>query len=1160
MSRRLTPRSSLDSLKREAKRWLKALRDDVAEARTRFERALATIPANPTLRDVQHALAREYGLPGWADLKRRLAEGTTATAPATSLVDHFLEAACPDHHVRSRNSHLRAESTARRLLARHPDLAHASLATAIVCGELDTVRDALAEHPEIATAKLGTPDDARGTSGGDDFYQVLGSKGWEPLLFCCFTRLSIPAVDEHAVAIATALLDAGADPNAFFKAGDSRYTPLVGVIGEGEEDRPPHQRRDDLARLLLERGAEPYDTQVVYNVHFRGGDSMLWFLRLIHAHSLTIGRAADWDDPTWTMLGMGGYGDGARWHLEHAIKHGHTELAEWCLTHGASPNAAPARSKHMSRRSLYVTAVLAGEHAIAELLARHGADTSDAALDGIDAFTAAAMRLDRPALEAMLAAHPEYLQSTAPIFAAIHGDHVDVVRLLLDLGTSPNVVDAANEGPLHAAAYADALESARLLLARGADVNVVGKNHDNTPVGGAGYYRHEAMIDLLAPTSRDLWELVFLGRIGRVRELIAESPERAKTRSAMQTPLMWLPPNDEALAIELARLLLEHGADPAVRNEQGATAADRAERIGMFELAALLRGRADAATRPTMAVYERKARHLHEAYYHGTPEAMRAHWADTWHMREWSGMRRYVRLDLGLGEEDEEAEVTMDDARFLVAKEHGFPTWDALAAWVATLPTTARRVPDKPVAPFRRGQGRDDLHPGESVRNWDALLAQAREGGFDGVHANGQMTDDVMRDIATLEQVTSLRLEGCKALTDDGILALANMPQLRELTLGGTRLTDRGMEVLRHLPNLEWLALGGTRVSDAGAAHLAHCPRLRRVELMWTGTGDGAIAALAGHEALSDLASGQYVTDAGLARLRDIPSFRTWRGDLPAAELPTREAGPTDLMLRGTFTDAGAAALTDLHGLWSLNVDDAALGLGPRFLEPLVALPNLGALWFDAKDDSMPHIAALPGVRFLMIQDTSAGDDGFTALSRSATVETIWGRRCHNLGTRGFVALAQMPTLRSLSVSCLNVADEGVAALPTFPALRELMPMDVPDAGYRHIGRCERLEKLTLMYCRGTGDEATSHITGLPRLRSYFASYTLISDRTPELLSTIDSLEEITFDTCLGLSDAGIVKLARLPHLRRLDVGSMPKVTAAVAAAFPADVRVRHTP
>jgi hypothetical protein len=80
----------------------------------------------------------------------------------------------------------------------------------------------------------------------------------------------------------------------------------------------------------------------------------------------------------------------------------------------------------------------------------------------------------------------------------------------------------------------------------------------------------------------------------------------------------------------------------------------------------------------------------------------------------------------------------------------------------------------------------------------------------------------------------------------------------------------------------------------------------------------------------------------------------------------------------------------------------------------------------------------------------------------------------------------------------------------------------------------------------------------LPKLTKYFASYNRITDRTPEILSGMSSLEEITFDSCAGLSNAGIVTLARLPRLRELRVESMPRVTADVVAAFPAHVRVKH--
>ena len=71
-----------------------------------------------------------------------------------------------------------------------------------------------------------------------------------------------------------------------------------------------------------------------------------------------------------------------------------------------------------------------------------------------------------------------------------------------------------------------------------------------------------------------------------------------------------------------------------------------------------------------------------------------------------------------------------------------------------------------------------------------------------------------------------------------------------------------------------------------------------------------------------------------------------------------------------------------------------------------------------------------------------------------------------------------MPVLRGLAVSCKNVDDQALSTLPRFPALRELMPMDVPDTGFRHVGRCEELGWLWCMYCRDTTDAATTTSRG----------------------------------------------------------------------------------
>jgi hypothetical protein len=120
------------------------------------------------------------------------------------------------------------------------------------------------------------------------------------------------------------------------------------------------------------------------------------------------------------------------------------------------------------------------------------------------------------------------------------------------------------------------------------------------------------------------------------------------------------------------------------------------------------------------------------------------------------------------------------------------------------------------------------------------------------------------------------------------------------------------------------------------------------------------------------------------------------------------------------------------------------------------------------------------------------------------------------------------------------------------------MPMDAPDEGYRHIGRCQGLESLILMYCRETSDVATEHIVNLPKLKKYFASYTKITDRSMQLLSNIRSLEDISFYGCPAVTDAGVVMLARLPRLRRLEATGQ-QITSACEAAFSARVKTRFT-
>ncbi len=627
----------------------------------------------------------------------------------------------------------------------------------------------------------------------------------------------------------------------------------------------------------------------------------------------------------------------------------------------------------------------------------------------------------------------------------------------------------------------------------------------------------------------------------------------------------------ESLAVNRFVGVIPRLSDPG--QAEGVTLADAqfvlAREYGFENWATLVRQVTAMRPQTRLEQYERLAEDLLKAYNSNDLEALQR--LNDAYLSSFTldHLRANVqnRLSTLTGTVSEAADLTPADARRFIAGLYAFGSW---ADFAESLKKTSNDVhsarsglsSSPPFYRIDRGNNTIEPRPPLSERDWDTIFGVMKEMGIAGLNVNGGMTDSVIARLCELDHVTRLTLGGTTRLTDAGLLHLARMPQLQELDLSdypGGVISDRGLEVLRHLPELRKFQMcwqGG--VSDAGVANLAFCDHLESVDLLGTPTGDGAIRALTGKQRLRRFKTGRLVTDAGLPLLHQFPMFKTWHGGRIEYSLMSPDAEPTHLLLDGPFTDEGLARIAGLDGLFGLSFFWHISALTADGLRTLADLPNLGFLGCQGElcdDEAMRHIAGIPRLRMLMGQGTVASDDGFAALSASRTIEYIWGRECPNLRSRGFAALAAMGALKGLAVSCKNVDDTGLLSLPRFPALTELMPMDLPDDGFRHVGRCERLESLILMYCRDTTDVATEHIAGLSSLKKYFASFTKITDRSMEVLGGMLSLEQISFYGCPAVTDAGVVALSGLPRLRELQV-SGPQITRECVAAFPARVRV----
>lgn len=406
-----------------------------------------------------------------------------------------------------------------------------------------------------------------------------GRRQWEPLLYLAYGRLPIAAASDNACAIATLLLDHGANPKAQMSDGTNPFTAVTGVIGLGERTPsavPPHPRAQELVRLLIERGADPFDTQALYNTSL-WHDDIEW-LELLHGYDERSNNTLRWNQS----------GDGHPGQLDcllgNAVDRNHVRRIEWLLAHGADP-----RTKHAyTKRNLHTSALLHGHPLVAQLLAMAGSPVEQ--LEGREAFQAACLQLDRETARSLARQHPEYLRDASTLLTAARTGRAEVVELLLDLGTPVDVAAGNGERALHSAVWPDSVAVAQLLIDRGADVDARDRKFDATPLGWAIHLHKPQLTEFFSSVSRDLFGLVSIGKIDRLRSLLDAQPSLASTIRHGQTALFCLPESDEDLAIEIAELLLPRGVNARHENGAGQRAAQLAERKGMDTLAELLRG------------------------------------------------------------------------------------------------------------------------------------------------------------------------------------------------------------------------------------------------------------------------------------------------------------------------------------------------------------------------------------------------------------------------------------------------------------------------------------------------------------------------------------------------------------------------------------------
>jgi ankyrin repeat protein len=362
---------------------------------------------------------------------------------------------------------------AETILGSHPEVATATIHAAAVLGDDATVRRLLAADPSSVRAK-------RPPYEGDALNYLGLSK---------YLRLD-RARTGGFVRAATALLDAGADPNTGFWHDGEFETALYGAAGVAHHE--------ELTRLLLERGADPNDEEVVYHSpETRDNAAMRLVVETGRVTpdnlSMMLIRKHDWHDLEGVryLLERGADPNHQRsrgWSaIHHAIARDNAlAIVELLLDHGADPTSEKDGMTAIARAARW------GRSDVLDALERRGTPLG---LAGVDRLIAACARGEAAAVRSMASREPTLVDEVLDLSGRLLGRFALTgnpagVRQLLNLGVEVRTPWDEGDGyfgippnslAIHVAAWCCQTEVVKVLIERGSPVDLPDAN-GRTPV------------------------------------------------------------------------------------------------------------------------------------------------------------------------------------------------------------------------------------------------------------------------------------------------------------------------------------------------------------------------------------------------------------------------------------------------------------------------------------------------------------------------------------------------------------------------------------------------------------------------------------------------------------------------------------------------------
>jgi beta-lactamase regulating signal transducer with metallopeptidase domain/Leucine-rich repeat (LRR) protein len=344
---------------------------------------------------------------------------------------------------------------------------------------------------------------------------------------------------------------------------------------------------------------------------------------------------------------------------------------------------------------------------------------------------------------------------------------------------------------------------------------------------------------------------------------------------------------------------------------------------------------------------------------------------------------------------------------------------------------------------------------------------------------NGDITDDGLRCLTSLDKLADLNLSNCGNVRGSGYAHLAAVKSLRRLSAFPIRIDSDNLQALAKLTQLESISLQtdfpATELSPKDFGPFKDLSNLRSMTITNVGPrvkevlGNAVLAAAGQMQSLSSLRIyGLEMNVDGVEALVKAPSIQ----ELYLDSVKLNEQ-----------TLAALGRLKDLRklGLGSVGV------VGDAALQKLVAFEQLTQVSLTGSglsDDGLAQFASLHALEILNLPDSKITGTGLGGLANLKQLRTLT-LSDSPFNDQGCQLLRRLPALEWLHLGKTVITDQGLNAIGMLPNLRMLNLDDtkVTIDGLMKLSALKRLSYVSAVGVKATDADMSRLHAALPRVQ-----------------------------------------------------------------------------